>query len=643
MQIQVLPQDIVNQIAAGEVIERPASVIKELMENAIDAEATEITVKIIDAGKNFISVSDNGIGMDADSLQKCVLSHATSKLNRENLFNIHTFGFRGEALPSIASIARLSISSTKNDSEGWCIKLEGSQNLGLSPVNMGTGTTVEVRDLFFATPARLKFLKSDSYEADSCFSVFNRIALSNNNVSFKFIENDKEKAYYRATDNLMGRVRDVFGESFIKNVFEINAKRAEMHLHGYIGVPTFNKSSGSSQYFFVNNRFVKDKIFTYALKSAYSSLTPRGRYPVAILFINLPYNEVDVNAHPAKTEIRFRESDKVRMFVVSELKTSLTSFGSSVATTELTDNFYAKAALQADERALSEKSVESVRSSTFLSSSRSSPLPSSSSEYAFQKDRFPEKKHSICNDDVLQGSYNPTPQPKCEVFEPNLDTIMQSAAVNDSATAEQLQSAFPLKGEEDAKPGAINLGRALFQIQNMYVVSECEDGLIIVDQHAAAERMMIETLRNDLKLKAQDLLIPDICGFSESEVELLKANEELLRKLGINIEIMSKDLVSINSLPAILESSDAKPIITDIVDELSMFGSVYSIEEKVYSILSSMSCHSSIRAGKKLSLDEMNHLLKRMEQTTNIAQCCHGRPSYIKISVKDLNKFFERT
>lgn len=643
MQIKVLPQDIVNQIAAGEVIERPASVIKELMENAIDAEATEITVKIIDAGKNFISVNDNGIGMDAESLQKCVLSHATSKLSRENLFDIHTFGFRGEALPSIASIARLSISSAKNDSEGWCIKLEGSQNLGLSPVNMGTGTTVEVRDLFFATPARLKFLKSDSYEADSCFSVFNRIALSNSKISFKFIENDREKAYYRATDNLMDRVQDIFGESFVKNLFEVNAERAGMHLHGYIGVPTFNKSSGSSQYFFVNNRFVKDKIFTYALKSAYSSLTPKGRYPVAILFIDLPYKEVDVNAHPAKTEIRFRESDKVRMFVVSELKTSLTSFGSSIATTELTDNFYAKAALQADERSLSAESIESTKSFSSPSfSSHPSFLPGNSP--ALPKEQHSAKKHRIFDDTILRKDYNPTPQPKCEAFEPNLDTIMQNVAVNDSAaTAEQLQSAFPLKGEEGAKPGAINLGHALFQIQNMYVVSECEDGLIIVDQHAAAERMMIETLKNDLELKAQDLLIPDICGFSESEVELLKANEELLKKLGINIEIMSKDLVSINSLPAILESSDAKPILTDIVDELSMFGSVYSIEEKVYSILSSMSCHSSIRAGKKLSLDEMNHLLKRMEQTTNIAQCCHGRPSYIKISVKDLNKFFERT
>lgn len=608
MTIKLLSQDIINRIAAGEVVERPASVIKELMENSIDAEASEIAVKIIDAGKSFISISDNGTGMDADSLQKCVLSHATSKLSLENLFDIHTFGFRGEALPSIASIARLSISSSQNSSEGWCIKVEGSKNFGLSPVNRGKGSTVEVRDLFFATPARLKFLKSDSNEANACFSIFNKIALANKNISFKFIENNKEKTYYRATDNLIDRVQDVLGESFVKNVFEINTERDDMHLYGYIGVPTFNKSSGNSQYFFVNNRFVKDEIFAYALKSAYSGLAPNGRYPVAVLFIDVPYKEVDVNVHPAKTEIRFRESDKVRMFLVNELKKALTSFGSSIPTTQLTDNFYAKAILAHDEKAVSQE----------LSN--------------YKTQTFSKEKQNIYNSPVFRQDYNPKPKPKCETFEPNLDTVIQEA---------ERQVSFPLKSEEQEVK--ISLGRAIFQLQNMYVVSEYEDGLIVVDQHAAAERMMLEELNSNLKLDAQDLLIPEICSFSESEIGLLKSNNELLEKLGIYVEFLSKDLVSVNSLPAIIESSDAKSIITDIVDELSMFGDVYSIEEKIHSILSSMSCHSSIRAGKKLSIDEMNHLLKNMEKTMNIAQCCHGRPSYIKISVKDLNKFFERS
>lgn len=610
MKIKLLSQDIINQIAAGEVIERPSSVIKELIENSIDAKATEIIVSIIDAGKSFISVSDNGTGMDVDSLKMCVLSHATSKLNYDNLFDIHTFGFRGEALPSIASISRISISSAQQSSDGWCLQLEGSQNVNLFPINKNIGSTVEVRDLFFATPARLKFLKSDSYEADNCFAVFNRIALSHKNITFKFIENNKEKAYYQKKDNLKDRIQDIFGESFIKNIFEIDVQKDSLKLYGYIGVPTFNKSSMSNQYFFVNNRFVKDKIFASALRSTYSSLTPNGRYPVAILFLNMPHNEVDVNAHPAKIEIRFKEAEKIRMFITSELKKSLSSFGSSFPTTELTDSFY-------------------IREKTSVINN----------DHEINKD-FICKQNSFTTQNVI-ASHEENYESKMhhnKIYEDHLNAILPTEKEYNYQNS--IKESINLS---DDSTDIINLGDASFQINNTYIVAKCVDGLVIVDQHAAAERLMLEALKNNLKLDSQDLLIPDVCNFSESEVELLKENDDLIKKLGIYIDFMSKDIISINSLPALLETSDAKSVVMDIIDELSMFGDIYSIEEKIHSILSSISCHSSIRAGKKLSINEMNYLLRRMEKTTNIAQCCHGRPSYIKIYIKDLNKFFERS
>ena len=614
MPIKLLSQHLINQIAAGEVIERPSSAIKELMENSIDAEATEISVRIIDAGKSFISVSDNGIGMDKSSLEMSVLSHATSKLNSENLFNIHTCGFRGEALPSIASVSRMSISSAQKSSDGWRIQLEGASNFGVSPINQALGTTIEVRDLFFATPARLKFLKSNAYESDSCFSIFNRIALAFKDISLKFTDGNNEKANYRRSDTLQDRVQDIFGEAFVKNIFEINVEHNGLKLYGYIGVPTFNKASASHQYFFVNKRFVKDKIFASALRSAYSGLNPYGRYPVAILFLDMPYDKVDVNAHPAKTEIRFRDAEKIRYFLVSELKKSLSSFGAALPTTEVIDKFY-------DKQKINEfKDIEEMQAS-------------------FQHAKaFPSQKKPETYGDSLKNFFSTTSKKNNQLKE------IENIYAQEDTIDIQLDTAYtPQENCASEKNGNISLGNAISQINNMYVVSENDGGLVIVDQHAAAERIMLEMLKNNLKLDSQQLLIPEVHNFSESEIDLLKDNDKLLQKLGIHMDVLSQSLISINSLPAILETSNAKAIIVDIIDELSMFGSIYSIEEKIHGILSSISCHSSIRAGKKLSIDEMNHLLRLMETTANIAQCCHGRPSYIKISIKDLNKLFIRS
>jgi DNA mismatch repair protein MutL len=589
MTIRLLSQNLINQIAAGEVIERPSSVIKELMENAVDAGASEIVVKVVDAGKSFISVSDDGLGMDRESLELCALSHATSKLSSENLFNIHTFGFRGEALPSIASISRLSITSANNSSmEAWTLKLEGAENLGVSPASRKRGTTIEARDLFFATPARLKFLKSNAAELDACCEVFNRMALAFPKIAFRFFDGSKEKFSYEKTEDLQKRARDVLGESFEKNTFAMDVEKDRLRLRGLIGTPTFNKSSASCQYFFVNDRFVKDKNFAYALKSAYSGLVPQGRFAVAVLFLDMPHNEVDVNAHPAKIEVRFKESEQIRFFILSELRKSLLSFGTMRPTTEIVDNFISKKTIDfpAAQRSIPPSVFARKACYNFFSKDSTAIVP------------------KICEEDIYEN--------KRVLSEPQ----------NDSAK--------------------ISLGNAVCQVCAAYIIAEDGDNLIIVDQHAAAERITLEKLKNDLSLDSQALLLPEICRFKESQIELLEKNKELISKFGIHYERPAYDLASVDAVPALLGSCDAKALMDDLVDELATFGDAYSMNEKIHRVLSTISCHGSLRAGKRLTIQEMNSLLRQMENTVNIAQCCHGRPSYVRLSLENLNKFFER-
>lgn len=626
-QIKVLPQRIINQIAAGEVIERPSSVVKELVENAIDAGAKEITVKIVDGGKNFISVADNGSGMNKDSLELCIMSHATSKLSSENLFDIHTFGFRGEALPSIASVSRLSITTSDNEkSEAWQLRMEGQANLGTAPASRSRGTTIEVRDLFFATPARLKFLKSESYETERCRSIFNDLALANCGVSFRFIDSENEKAHYEKTEKLAKRIDDIFGESFSKNIFEIKGMRDNLSLRGYIGVPTFNKSASNQQYFFVNNRLVKDKTFVSALKSAYAGLIPHGRYPVAILYLDMPHADVDVNVHPAKTEVRFRDAERIRSFIVSELKRAIESYGSSRSTTDMMDSFYSSIS----------NPLKPISTGIISSNSPVPELITTTTALKKPKDEnFERRAPRMADVFAFPPQKSPTfeaikkewPEEKTHVEPKPLDFGAAPKTANGKATENE----------------TISLGNALFQVNNTYIVAESDSGIIIVDQHAAAERIMLEELKNNLKLNAQSLLIPENFTLSEAEIELLKNYNDLLLKLGMYLEYHDKTSVNVSAVPALLETSDTEPLINDIIDELSMFGDTYTLDEKIHSILSTISCHSSLRAGKKLSSQEMNYLLRKMELTTNIAQCCHGRPSYIILTFKDLNNFFERS
>jgi len=611
MPIKLLSQNLVNQIAAGEVIERPSSVLKELMENAIDAGASKVTVKIMDAGKSFISVSDNGSGMDADSLRLCIMSHATSKLTDENLFNIHTMGFRGEALPSIASISRMTIMSSEDDSEGHKIQLDGAVEVDFSPLNKSKGTTVEVRDLFFATPARLKFLKSDSVEMDHCYTIFNRIALANKNISFELSDEKKTKLSYRATDNLQERVIDVCGDQVGKNIFSIDKKYDSMHLYGFLGVPTFNKSSNSYQYFFVNNRFVKDRSFFIALKSAYSTLVPAGRFPVAILYLDVAPEAVDVNVHPTKTEVRFRNEDKVRSFIISAVRDVLLSYGSSKVSTQLVDNFV-------------EKITKPVVTKQYT------PLPFST--FSNKSDNFEKLENILIDSRKLSNKSS----------EANFYNINKSTKTENEHENNALFKNTKTNEQKSINPDFF-LGDAVCQIHDTYIIAKNDNGLIIIDQHAAAERITLEKLRQNLVIDSQNLLLPEVCNLNSSQVEAFEINKNFLNSFGVFYEKMTDDLISVTALPAMLETSNAKALINDIADELIEFGDTYSLEEKVHKILSTMSCHGSLRANHALTKEAMNSLLRQMEQTPNIGQCCHGRPSYVKLTLSDLNKFFERT
>lgn len=590
MKIKLLSQNLINQIAAGEVIERPSSVIKELMENSIDAGATDITVKIKDAGKSHISIYDNGCGMDKESLELCVKSHATSKLSTENLFNINTFGFRGEALPSIASVSRMTISSACNDSlAGWSFNSDGSQHVNFSPITRKKGTTIEIRDLFFATPARLKFLKSDASELESCCNVFNRIALAFNDIAFNFFDAEKEKCIYKQSV-LSKRIEDIFGTSFMENIFEFRAQQDGLKLHAFIGVPTFNKSTTAFQYFFVNNRFVKDKIFAAALKVAYAGLTPYGRYPVAVIYLDIPFESVDVNAHPAKIEVRFRESERVRNFLIYEFKKALQSYCGSVVAKENINIF-----------------CDNIKRQHI---SNNTDSLTSTNKFLF------EKPYSNREGLPLAGSIEQK-TPKKEAYEQPLVFF-------------------------DNKKEEFNFGNAIHQINNAYIVSSRGEDLIIIDQHAVAERITLEQYKNCRSLESQNILLPEICNLNKEQMEQLEKHKDILSQIGVHYEKLSYDLVMISALPSILEITDIKKFIMDLVDDFIAYGNSIGLDEKINRVLSTISCHSSLRAGKKLTLQDMNYLLRQMEKTPNIAQCCHGRPSYVVMTSKDLNNLFDR-
>jgi DNA mismatch repair protein MutL len=603
MKIRLLPPHLVNQIAAGEVVERPASVVKELVENAIDAGATSIDVMVREGGKSFIAVVDNGIGMDLESLKLAVQRHATSKLPHDDLFDIKSLGFRGEALPSIASISRMTITSRpKNSDEAWKLEIEGGEQKSLTPSSHPTGTRIEIRDLFYATPARLKFLKSASSEADAILEVIHRLSMAY--PSIRFTLKDEKRTLVELspiTDDSEGRCHrfsEIVSKDFYENSITIEAAREDLSLKGFISLPTFNRATSSFQFLYVNGRAVKDKVLTTAVRIAYQDFLAKGRYPLVALFIEILPDLVDVNVHPAKTEVRFRETSRVQGLIIGALKNALHE-ASHKASTSIAQE--ALASFQTTTPFLSHQRVEEPRK-TFS-------FPGSSA----QQFSFLNKKNF------------PAPAE-------NSDRILR----------------VPLQGEEkesQVEEQLFPLGIAKAQLHNTYIVAESKDSLVVVDQHAAHERLVYERMKQGLKegtLKKQLLLIPEVVELNAQQVDILLAYQNDLSSFGLEIERFGKTSVLVREIPALLENIEIKGLIQTLCDEVVELGKIVSLKEKIEEICSTMACHGSIRAGRKLSLDEMNALLRQMEQTPHSGQCNHGRPTYIELKKADIEKLFGR-
>ncbi len=605
--IHRLPADAVNRIAAGEVIERPAAAAKELIENALDAGASSIRVHIERGGLQRLMVEDDGQGMSAEELALAVERHATSKLKadedgRIDLLNIRTMGFRGEALPSIGSVSRLSIQSrAEGSADAFELAVEGGKVAGPKPAAwqglVGHGTRVDVRDLFFATPARLKFMKSERAEALAVADAVRRLALGRPDVAFHL--ESEERAVIRLPaetgdpgEARLKRLSAILGREFRENAILIDAEREGVTVTGFAGLPTFNRGSAQHQYLFVNGRPVKDRLLTGVIRAAYQDFLARDRHPMAALFVELPPTEVDVNVHPAKTEVRFRDAANIRGLMIGALRHGLAGAGHRASTS------VASAALGAARPAIA-------------------PLPwSGSVGPAWSPARAPD-------------SYAPAWR--------DHDTAFEAFAGQPSARFEPAPSEAPI----ETPP----LGVARAQLHETYIVAQTTDGVVIVDQHAAHERLVYERMKAEMAgtgVRRQGLLIPEIVELSEEEADRVLARAPELLELGLEIEPFGRGAVAVRGTPALFGPMDAKGLIRDLADDFAEYEAGLSLKERMEEVMGNMACRGSVRAGRRLTGEEMNALLRQMEATPHSGQCNHGRPTYVELKLADIERLFGR-
>lgn len=570
MNIRILPQNLINQIAAGEVIERPFSVIKELTENAIDAKATQIDIQLFDGGKTNIIITDNGKGMNEDDLKLSIHPHATSKLADDNLFAVKYLGFRGEALASISSVAKLTITTRTKKAEN-AIQLDAS-TMQIKPASGQTGTKIEVKDLFYTTPARLKFLKSDNYETSSCVEVINKLAMANPQIGFKLTANDKVKINYAPVLERSSRLFDVMDKDFATNSIAISAQNSELKISGYIGLPTLSKSNSLSQYLFVNNRFVKDKLLMGTIKGAYQDVLERGKYPAVAIFIDILPELVDVNVHPQKAEVRFFDNQMIRGMLFSSIQRAL--------------------------------EIGSQKSAIHINK----PIDMSMPKATTQNTMFFHDSQRV------------------------IDSSLFSVKTDEIITAPP---------EEEIG----FLGMAKAQFNNTYIISQTQDGITIIDQHAAHERIVLEKMKEQIKKNiapSQMLLIPEVIELPSLEKEALLSMSEELKKIGFDIEDFGTTAVLIREVPALIANADIKNLIKKVAEESLEFDASYAVEKKLHDICATIACHGSVRAGRDMNTFEMNQLLRDMEKTNNSGQCNHGRPTYVELKTKDIERLFLR-
>ena len=604
MPVRRLDPVLVDRIAAGEVIERPAAAVKELVENALDAGATRIEVAIDAGGRKLIRVTDNGSGMDRQDLELCVERHATSKLPDSDLTRIATLGFRGEALPSIGAVAWLEIASRdRGADEGAVIRIDQGRKHGVRPSAQPQGTRVEVRELFAGTPARLKFLKSDRAEARAVADVVQRLAMAHPDVRFALAGPDTGNVDYPACGDdaggLLARLTDILGDEFRANAVAVDARREGVAMHGFVGLPTWHRPNASAQYVFVNGRPVRDKLFAGAIRAAYIDYLPPGRYPAVVLFVSCDPREVDVNVHPAKAEVRFRDQGLVRGLVIGALKQTLDASSHRATPSNAT------AALDAFAR-------RQQQASPFYSARSGAP--------------------------AMRGNWDPQLSPANPgLAEEDLPFPHFAAPAADTRAAQA-----PAPHDAIEAP----LGAARTQIHDTYIIAQTRDGFVIVDQHAAHERLVYERLkaaRAERQPQRQGLLIPVIVEMSESAAARLADAAPLLDELGLAVESFGPGAILVREVPALLKSADVPALMHDLADQLSEDDQALApLERRLDHVLATMACHHSVRAGRRLVAEEMNALLREMERTPGAGQCNHGRPTYIELKLADIERLFGR-
>ncbi|MEP3244355.1 MAG: DNA mismatch repair endonuclease MutL [Sneathiella sp.] len=620
MTLRKLPDNIVNQIAAGEVVERPASAVKELVENAIDAGATRIDVTMREGGRSLISVSDNGKGMSRDELALCFERHATSKLPDEDLVHIEHLGFRGEAIPSIASVSRMSITSRNaEDNSAWKLSVEGGVRRDVEPVGAQQGTRVDVRDIFYATPARLKFLKTERAELGAALDVMRRLAMAYPAIAFTLADEKRTALRVSAAQGdlfeaWLDRLGAIMGREFADNALKIDAERHGVKLTGFAGVPTFNRGNATMQFMFVNGRPVKDKLFTGAVRGAYMDLLARNRHPLLALFLEVPPDQVDVNVHPAKAEVRFRDSGGVRGLIVGALRNALAENGhraSSTVGSQALGSFQPRQSVQLP---LQSRPSHSVGHGSWGDYSKPSVSPGLAEENAeYHAPLSPSQSY----DD------------RGREFAPEAVSVPSNPALQQQT--EELQ-AYPL-------------GAARSQLHETYIVAQTQDGLILVDQHAAHERLVMERMKKTFGEKTvsrQMLLLPDVVELDEVSAARLCDRSDELAEMGLVLEPFGNGAVVIRETPAMLGECNVKGLVQDLADDLAELDTTLSLKDRMDDVFATMACHGSVRAGRRLSVEEMNALLREMEVTPHSGQCNHGRPTYVELKLADIEKLFGR-
>jgi DNA mismatch repair protein MutL len=603
--IRQLPKTLVNRIAAGEVVERPASAVKELVENSIDAGANQVDVLVRDGGRTQVIITDNGCGMSREELSLAVERHATSKLPNDDLINISSLGFRGEALASIGAVSRLKLTSRRSDDdEAWTLDVEGGKLGTTLPAAHPPGTRLEIKDLFFATPARLKFLKTPRTELGHVTEAIKRLAMAHPDIGFKLNDGDRDllrlaPAQGDFLDSCLERLGAIMGRDFANNAISINAEREGIVLTGYAGLPTLNRGNAQMQFLFVNGRPVRDKLFYGALRGAYRDFLASDRYPMVALFLDVPAEKLDVNVHPAKTEVRFSDAALVRGLIVGAVKHGLAEAGHRASTTVANS---ALAAVQSGSLPLGRGNAG------YSSAGGSGSVP-----YGLA--------------DRAQSFFAPNSGFDAPLVAPDVGEGFGVSVFNDED-----QENYPL-------------GVARAQLHETYIVAQTGDGIVIVDQHAAHERLVHERIKKSLEtrgVKRQGLLIPEVVELGTTSAELLNKRCDELLELGLAIEKFGPGAVVVREVPALLGNCDIQGLVRDLADGLAESDETLALKDRLGDITAKMACHGSVRAGRRLNATEMNALLREMEATPHSGQCSHGRPTYVELKLIDIEKLFGR-